>query len=106
MKKLVFSVLSAGMLFAQAEAHFKFTAPGPITVAGTKLKQGEYKVDVEGSEATFKMDGKSFKVPATIQMEGRAYKDTSIDATNSNVRAIHVGGTVISVLFAGAPAGN
>jgi hypothetical protein len=106
MKKLVLSIFSVGLLFGQAEAHFKFTVTSPVTLAGTKLKPGEYKVDVEGSEATFKMDGKTVKVPATIQAETRAYKDTTIEASDSNIRAIHIGGTVISVVFVHTSAGN
>ena len=102
----VLSICSAGLVFAQAEAHFKFSVPSPITVAGTKLKPGDYKVDVEGSEASFKLDGKVFKVPATLQAEGRAYKDTTIEANDSNVRAIHIGGTVMTVVFVHTSAGN
>jgi hypothetical protein len=106
MKKLVLSVFSVGMLFGQAEAHFKFTLSAPVTVAGAKLKPGDYKVDVEGSEASFKLDGKIVKVPATIQTETRAFKETTMEATDSNVRAIHIGGTVISVQFVRTSAGN
>jgi hypothetical protein len=102
MKKLILSVFSAGLLFAQTEAHFKLQVSSPMTVGGTKLKMGEYKVDVEGSEATFKIDGKSFKVPATLQLEGRVYPYTTVDSSDTNVKAIHIGGTVTTVSFAAA----
>jgi hypothetical protein len=110
MKKLVLSVfgvgLLAGSLLAEGEAHFKFTVSSPVTVAGNKLKPGDYKVDVEGSEASFKLDGKIVKVPATIQTETRAFKETTMEASDSNVKAIHIGGTVISILFVRTSAGN
>lgn len=104
MKKLVssvlgFSILTFSPLFAQTVAHFSFSTPAPIVVAGTRLKAGDYKVDVEGSEATFKIDGKTFKVPAALHPEPTVFKATSIEATEGNVRAIHVGGTVITVTF-------
>jgi hypothetical protein len=106
MKKFVLGVFSVGLLFAQGEAHFKFVVSSPITVAGAKLKPGEYKVDVEGSEASFKLDGKIVKVPATLQTDTRAFKETTIESSDSSVRAIHIGGTVMSVLFVRTSAGN
>jgi hypothetical protein len=99
MKKLILSVFSAGLLFAQAEAHFKFSVASPMTVAGTKLKMGEYKVDVENSEATFKIDGKSFKVPATVRTDATIFRDTTVESNESGVKAIHIGGTVTTVVF-------
>ena len=106
MKKFVLSICSVGLLFGQAEAHFKFSIQAPIMVAGNKLKPGDYKVDVEGSEASFKLDGKVVKVPATLQADSRAYKDTTIEANDSAVKAIHIGGTVMTVVFARTTAGN
>ena len=106
MKMLVLSICSVGLLFGQAEAHFKLSIQSPIIVAGTKLKPGDYKVDVEGAEASFKLDGKVTKVPASLQAEARAYKDTTMEASDSNVRAIHIGGTVMTVVFVHATGGN
>jgi hypothetical protein len=106
MKMLLLSICSVGLVFGQAEAHFKFNVQSPIMVAGTKLKPGEYKVDVEGSEASFKLDGKVVKVPASLQAEARAYKDTTMESSDNNVKAIHIGGTVMTVVFVHAAGGN
>jgi hypothetical protein len=106
MKMLLLSICSVGLVFGQAEAHFKFSVQAPIVVAGTKLKPGEYKVDVEGSEASFKLDGKVVKVPASLQAEARAYKDTTMESSDNNVKAIHIGGTVMTVVFVHAAGGN
>jgi hypothetical protein len=103
MKKLILGVFAVGMLMAEPSAtRFSLSLTEPTTVAGTKLKAGDYKVEVSGTEATFKSEGKSVKIPATIKKDAKVYKYTTLEGHGSDINTIHVGGTDTSVVFGAA----
>jgi|SRR5215471_17216378 len=104
MKKLVLSVLTVGVMFA-ASAATKFTLniASEVTIAGQKVKPGEYKVEVVGSEATFKMNGKSFKLPTSVEKDAKVNKVTTVEASGLEIRAIHVENSDTRLVFHDAP---
>jgi hypothetical protein len=67
--------------------------------AGTvELKPGEYKLKVEGSQATFTdQNGKSVTVPVKVENSDKKFSDTRIETANQNgmdtIQAIDLGGS-------------
>jgi hypothetical protein len=78
------------MFAASAATKFTLNIASEVTIAGTKVKPGEYKVEVVGSEATFKVGGKSFKLPTSVEKDTKVNKVTTIEASGLEIRAIHV----------------
>jgi hypothetical protein len=99
MKKLAVSVFTIAMAVASAATAVKVDLLAPMTVAGTELKAGEYKVTVEGNTATFKSDKKTVTVPATVQTGGEKYKVTMMESAGSTLKSIHIGGSDTTIVF-------
>lgn len=106
MKKLAISVFTLGLAIASAASATKVDIISPMTVAGTELKPGEYKVTVEGNTATFKSDKKTFTVPATVVTGGEKYRLTMMESAGSTLKAIHVAGTDTTIVFATSAVAN
>jgi uncharacterized protein (DUF2141 family) len=109
MKKLTISFLTlalAAVAFAASAVTFQLGST--VTVAGTELKPGEYKITVEDGTVTFKSDRKTVKVPGTTTKGSEKYRFTTMESEGSNLKAIHVGNsdTVIVFPVAGATGGN
>jgi hypothetical protein len=104
MKKLAVSVLTLAMGVAFAASAAKVDVLSPMTVAGTELKPGEYKVTVEGNTATFKSDKKTVTVPATVVTGGEKYRLTMMESAGTTLKSIHVGGTDTTIVFSSTAA--
>ncbi len=102
MNKLAISVLSLtlGLAAAQAASSTKINLSSNMTVGGTEIKAGEYKVVVDGNTATFKSEKKTFTVPATTETGTEKFRLTMMEADGTNLKAIHVGGTDTTIKFA------
>ena len=104
MKKLAVSVFTVAMAVAYAASAVKVDLITPMTVAGTELKAGEYKVTVEGNTATFKSDKKSVTVPATVVTGGEKYRVTMMESAGSTLKSIHIAGTDTTIVFSATAA--
>jgi hypothetical protein len=104
MKKLAISVFTLAMAIAQAASPVTVHLISPMTVAGTELKAGEYKVTVEGNTATFKMDKKVVTVPATVTTGGEKFRNTMMESAGPALKSIHVGGTDTTIVFSSTAA--
>jgi hypothetical protein len=71
----------------------------PAKAGATELKPGEYKLKVEGSQATFTdaQSSKSFTVPVKVENGAKKFANTSVESTNQdgmdNIHAIDLGGS-------------
>jgi hypothetical protein len=97
---LCFSTLALGI--ASAASSYKVNLPGKMWVGNTELKPGDYKVEVTGNQATFKSGKDSIQVPATLETSASKYPMTEIQATESKLTEIHVGGTTAKIVFPSA----
>ncbi len=75
------------------------------TVGSVTLAPGEYKVKVDGSNATFTNANsyKSVSTPVKVETSEKKFKDTAVDSVNSttgvNVQSIMIGGTTTKIEF-------
>src|SRR5579884_4114859 len=75
-----------------------------VRIAGSELKAGDYKVEMEGNKAKF-VNGKDVvEVPATLQKADHKYPYTALIIDNHNVNEIDLGGTESKIVFAPAAA--
>ena len=97
---LCFSTLALGI--ASAASSYKVSLPGKMWVGNTELKAGDYKVEVTGNQATFKSGKDSIQVPAALETSTSKYPATEIEASESKLTEIHVGGTTARIVFPSA----
>jgi hypothetical protein len=102
--KLVFCAATIALGIASAASGYKVSLPNKMWVGSTELKPGDYKVEVVGNQATFKMGKDSINVPATVQTSGTKYTQTELDTSQSKLQEIHIGGTTTKIVFSAAPA--
>jgi hypothetical protein len=77
-----------------------------VTIGGTELQAGSYKVEMQGDKATFKAGKSVVEVPATLGTNDRKYPTTGIVTSGPKLIEIDFGGTTEKILFSaeGAPA--
>lgn len=107
MKKLALCVVTLGMAIAQAATSTNVQLINPMTAAGTDLKAGDYKVQVDGNSVTFKAENKkAITVPATTTTGGEKFRYTTMESEGNTLKAIHVGGTDTTITFTSTSASN
>jgi hypothetical protein len=104
MTKLMLCIATLGLAVASAASGYKVSLANKLYVGSTELKPGDYRVEVSGNQATFKMGKDSVQVPATLESNGTKYAETEVDAVQSNLQEIHIGGTTSKIVFKAAPA--
>jgi len=100
MKKLAISFMTLALMVAYAATSGTIHLSSNMTAAGTELKAGEYKIMVDGNTVTFKNGQKVVTVQATTEKATEKFKFTSMESTGTMVKAIHLGGTDTTVVFA------
>jgi hypothetical protein len=80
-KWLIISTL-AGLPVASAKS-FDVSIAEPTVVHNLRLKPGEYRLKLEGSNAIFTdPDGNSFKTAVNIEQETKKFSNTEVLSTN------------------------
>lgn len=101
-KRLVIVFLMLALAVASAKTYW-VTLYQPSVVAGTELKAGDYKLELNGDKVTLK-NGK-LVAASTVKVEenGEEYRRTSIRYTNGDgkytVQEIRLGGTNIKLVL-------
>ena len=98
--------LSAAAFAASKSYDVKLAAPAQF--GGVQLKAGEYKVKVDGSNATFTPNGtsKGVTVPVKLEAGQLKYQYTAVETSGASgaerIDAIQLGGTKTKIEFAGS----
>jgi hypothetical protein len=106
MKKLfvLFTTVALGVTFAATAAKYHVTISQPSVVNGTELKAGDYKVEVEGDKATFKLGKTTVETPVKVQEAPQKNFTNEIRYEGDKVQEIRIGGTHTRLVFSGPPA--
>jgi hypothetical protein len=103
MKKLMLGFTTIALAIASAAANYKITLFQPSIIAGTELKPGQYKIEVNENKAIVK-NGKTV-VEANVKVEtgDEKYSSTSVRYANADgkytVQEIRLGGTNTKLVF-------
>lgn len=109
MKKLVVTFATLALALASAaEKTYHVTLSEPTSVNGTQLQPGDYKVQMEGDKAVFKMGKTVVEAPAKVENAEHKYSTTqvAIDSAGkqSKINEIRIGGTNTRIVFSGSSA--
>jgi hypothetical protein len=105
MKLVKFAVCfgTFAMAFASAAEHYTVTLHQPTMVAGTELKAGDYKVEINGNKAILTSGKKSVEAPVKVESGDQKFASTTVRyATaggNYQIDEIRVGGTKTKLVF-------
>jgi hypothetical protein len=94
---LAFATLALGV--ASAASSYKVTIPSDIWAGDTQLKAGDYKVQVEGNQATFMLGKQTIQVPASVEKNTLKTPETTLESTGTKLQAIDIGGTTMKIVI-------
>lgn len=99
--KLSLGLATLALGVATAASAYHVTIPSDTWAGDTQLKAGNYKVTVEGNQATFKMGKQTIQVPASVENGASKFADTSLESSGTKLQAIDIGGTNTKIVFKG-----
>ncbi len=103
MKKWMLVFALAGLSVAGTKT-YSVTFSDPVTLGGTQLKPGDYRLRLEGSHVTFTKRGKvAAQADAKIETAKRKLPYTEVEMKNANgkqqLEGIWLGGTDMKLQF-------
>lgn len=102
--KLTLGVATLALGVASAASSYKVTIPSDTWAGDTQIKAGNYKVTVDGNQATFTMGKQTLQVAAGVEKAANKFSDTMLETTGTKLSAIDVGGTDTKIVFKSAKA--
>lgn len=103
LSKLMLSFGTLALAVASAAASYSVTLTSPSFVAGTELKPGNYKVELDGNKARFKAGKNVVEAAVTVKEGDQRFDTTSLQYGNSDgkyrLEAIRLGGTKTTLVF-------
>jgi hypothetical protein len=106
MKKLVaIGVLALGSLCILSAKTYELTITSPTKAGTVQLKAGQYKLKVEGTNATFTdmNSSKSFTTPVKVVETDKKFDDTKVQSTKDGdtdrIEEIDLGGSKTKLGF-------
>ena len=105
LKKFLFGFTSVAVVVASA-ASYNVSLYQDSSVAGKKLKAGDYKVQVTDNNAVLKHNKQTIEVPAHTETATSKFNNTMVRyGKDGEVQEILVGGTNTKIVFGAAPGG-
>ena len=100
--KLTFGLAALALGIANAASSYKVKVFTPVWVGSTEIKAGEYKVEMMGDKALFKLGKSTVEVPATFAANERKYMSNALVTEGKQLVEIDLGGTADKIVFASA----
>ena len=98
-KALTFGFATLALGVASAAASYHVTFFEPVTVNGTKLKAGEYKVEINDNKAVIKQGKAIAQTSVKVESNETKYPTTVVRMAGAQVEEIRFGGTRTRVVF-------
>ncbi len=96
MYRIVVALLTLALGFASAKT-YTLTLYQPSVVAGTELKAGEYRLEVNGTAIKIKRANIAVESAVRVEQSGEKFGSTSVRYTENggkmHIREIRLGGT-------------
>lgn len=101
-KSILILFAAAGMIFAAAKS-YTVTFFQPSIVAGTELKPGSYKVEVQDQNVVIKKGKETVTAPVKVENEPNKFASTTVRYNNGDgkykVTEIRLGGTNMKLVL-------
>ncbi|MCC7342784.1 MAG: hypothetical protein KJZ78_12520 [Bryobacteraceae bacterium] len=103
MKKLVLLLVCVAVAVASAADTYKVTLFQSSIVAGTELKPGDYKLDLEDGKVVIRQGKTSVETKVKVENGKQKFAATSVRYENTDgksvVQEIRLGGTTTTLVF-------
>ena len=101
---LIVGALGLSSLAFAGTKTYNIILDSPTKAGDTELKAGEYKLKVEGSEAVFTQNDKTWKAPIKIQNVNKKFEQTTVETSGAagdmgTIKAIDLGGSTTQLQF-------
>jgi len=103
--KLSLGLATLALGVATAASSYHITIPSDTWAGDTQLKAGDYKVTVEGSQATFKQGKQTVQVPVDMEQSKSKFADTTLESSGNKLQAIDLGGTTTKIVIKAGKSG-
>ena len=101
--KLMLSFGTLALAIASAASSYHFSLFQPSVVAGTELKPGDYKVQLNGDKAIIKAGKQTVEAAVKVETSTEKFSETSVRFDTANgkmkVQEIRLGGTNTKLVF-------
>ena len=97
--KLTFGFTLVALGLANAASTHSFDLKHAVSIGGTELQAGSYKVEIQGDKAVIKSGRNVVEVPATLGTNDKKFGTTGIVTNGSKLIEIDFGGTTEKILF-------
>jgi len=104
--KLTVGLAAFALGIASAASIYDVTLPTSMSVGSAQLKAGNYKVEMQGAKAVFKMGKTSVEVPAKLEKSDQQYSYTSVVSDGNKLVEIDLGRKAEKILFSPAAGTN
>jgi hypothetical protein len=100
-KNVLLGFASAALAIASAAGtSYSVTFFQPVTVNGTQLKPGDYKVELKNDNMAVIKQGKTAtEAPVKVENENQKYSRSSVRLDGNQLQEIRVGGTTMRLVF-------
>ena len=84
---------------ASAAGGYNVTFYQPVTINGSQLKPGDYKLELKDKTVVLKQGKTVTEAPVTIENDSQKYQRTAVRINGAQVEEIRIGGTSTRVVF-------
>lgn len=99
MKKIALTFASLALVASAASNSYNLTLFQPSLVAGSQLKAGEYKLNLQDNKVVIKQGKVTAESPVKVETIAEKYGSTSVKYVNGAIQEIRLGGTHTKLVF-------
>lgn len=101
--KITLCLATLALGIASAASTYNINLASDTMAGATKLKAGDYKLQVEGNQAIFKQGKNATPVPVTVETSKTTFPYTAVNTDGPKLLEIDLRGTHTKLVFAPAP---
>jgi hypothetical protein len=99
-KNVLLGFASVALAVASAASSYNVTFYEPVTVNGTQLKPGDYKLELKSDSMVVIKQGKTAtEAPVKVETESHAFSRSSVRLNGTQLEEIRLGGTDKRLVF-------
>jgi hypothetical protein len=98
-KNVLLGFVTAALAVASAAGSYKVTFYQPVTINGTELKAGDYKLELNNGMAVIKQGKTMTEAPVKVETENQKFSRSSVRINGTQVEEIRLGGTSMRLVF-------
>jgi len=98
-KQILFGFATVALAVASAASGYDVKFFEPVTINGSKLQPGEYRVEVNGGNAVIKRGKMVAEAPVKVENSEQKYSSNTVRIEGDRVSEIGIAGTHTKLVF-------